>query len=96
MTTIRTLCAALFATTLAWGAMARTPPAPSASMPMAGTTLPQECAAPVARHDHGVEKGVYAPNRGQAHCAATAAAATPAQAASAPATRLRHDHTGLR
>lgn len=96
MTTIRTLCAAFFATTLAWGAMAQTPSAPSASMPTAGTTMPQDCAGPVARHDHGVEKGVYAPKRGQANCAATATAATPAQAASAPAKLRKHDHAGFR
>lgn len=95
MSTIRTLCAALFATTFALGAMAQTPPAPSASMPMSGTTMPHDCAKPTARHDHGVEKGVYAPKSRQAPCA-TAAAATPAQAASASAKRPKHDHTGFR
>ena len=95
MSTIRSLGAALFATTVTLGAMAQTPPAPSASMPMSGATMPHDCAKPTVRHDHGVEKGVYAPKSRQAPCA-TAAVATPARAASASAKRLKHDHTPLR
>ncbi len=102
MTTNRTLCVsvAFFTMTLAGGAMAQTPPAsvaPAASMPTAGASMPHDCAKPIARHDHGVEKGVYAAKTRQAPCAATAdTAATPAQAASTPAKRLKHDHTQFR
>lgn len=95
MSAIRTLCAALFTTSVALGVMAQTPPAPSASMPMSSATMPHDRAMPTVQHDHGVEQGVYASTSRQAP-RATAEAAAPAQTASASAKRSKHDHTGFR
>lgn len=92
MTTIAMLCTAFLAGTLAVGATAQTAPSTAASMPMAGAAMPRDCGKPLARHDHGAERGSPAPKAKTAPCEQGAGAAKPAQAASAPSKRPKHDH----
>ena len=57
-------------------------PAPVASAPLAGDKMSQDCAKPMAKHDHGAEKGMPKPTSKSGPCASTAAA--PGAASSAP------------
>ena len=82
MQTIRIVSLAVFVMTTALSAAAQERPA--AAAPMASASMPQDCAKPMARHDHTVEKG--SPR------AQSASPCAPSAAASAPKAKLRHDH----
>ena len=92
MTTIRTLAAAFFAASIALSGTVQAQPAPAASMPMAGGTMPSDCAKPIRKHDHGAERGMPTPAAKSAPCAVAAAASAPAAAASA-AKKPGHNHS---
>lgn len=91
MTTIRTLCAAIFAASIALSGAAQAQSAPPAPMPVADGQTPHDCAKPMRKHDHGAEKGIPTPVAKSAPCAA-AAATVPAAAASA-AKKPGHNHS---
>lgn len=93
MTTTRNLSAAIFATLIVLTSTAQAQVSPAASMPMAGTAMPKDCAKPTAKHDHGAEKGTPSPKSMSGPCAPVAAAAIPADAASTPKKKLNHDHS---
>jgi hypothetical protein len=61
-------------------------------MPIAGSTMPHDCAKPIARHDHGAENGMPTPKVATAPCAPSAAAAKPDSAASATRQKPIHEH----
>ena len=90
MSTIRTLCAAIFAASFALSGAVQAQSAPAASMPMADGQPSHDCAKPMRKHDHGAEKGMPTPMAKSAPC--TAAAAAPAAAASA-AKKPGHNHS---
>ena len=90
MTRIRLLSAACFMATLAAGTMAQS--APAASMPIAGHMVARDCGKPLARHDHGAERGSPSPKAKAVPCEPSATAAPPSTAASAPGKRPKHDH----
>ncbi|MBI2752400.1 MAG: hypothetical protein HYX46_02635 [Betaproteobacteria bacterium] len=95
MTTIRNLFAIAFATSIAFAAVAQAQSAPAASAPMmGGNTMPHDCAKPMAKHDHGAEKGTPRPMSMTGPCAAGAAATAPEGAASAAKTKKlpKHNH----
>ncbi len=95
MTTIRILFAVAFATSVAFAATAQAQSAPAASAPMmSGNTMPHDCAKPMAKHDHGAEKGTPRPMSMTGPCAAGAAASAPEGAASAAKTKKlpKHNH----
>ena len=89
MTSIRKLSVALFVSTLALTATAQDRPAGSAASPTPSTTTAQDCAEPMARHDHGAEKGMP-----MAKSKSVSGPCAPAAAASAPKEKAkpRHDH----
>jgi hypothetical protein len=95
MTTFRVLSAAIFATSMALAGAAQAQPAPAASMPMAGASTPQDCAKPMAKHDHGAEKGTPSAKTMAAPCAPMSAAPKPADAASTPKKLGNHDHAKM-
>lgn len=86
MTTIRILSAALFVTSIALTAPAQAQPAAADSAPMTSASMPTDCAKPMARHNHGADKGMPTTKSMSEPCA-------PAAAASSPKARVRHDHT---
>lgn len=94
MSTFRTLFVSALFASAALAASAQTPPAASASMPMGGAMMSHDCAKPMAKHDHGAEKGTPRPMAKSGPCPAGAAAAGSEGAASAaPAKKLpRHNH----
>ena len=57
MSTFRTLFVSALFASAALAASAQTPPAASASMPMGGAMMSHDCAKPMAKHDHGAERG---------------------------------------
>lgn len=82
------ICAASVATTFATTAAAQ-PQAAAAATPAASSAMsPKDCARPMARHDHGAERGSPTPRARPAGC-------PPETAASASAPRKLkpvHDH----
>jgi hypothetical protein len=92
MSMIRNLFASLLVTSVAFGASVQAQPAPTASMPMGDHMKSTDCAKPMAKHDHGAEKGTPSPKSGP--CAAGTMATAPEGAAStAPARKLpKHNH----
>ncbi|MEI2677427.1 MAG: hypothetical protein V9G29_05930 [Burkholderiaceae bacterium] len=94
MTTIRTLFVSALFASAALAASAQTQPAASASMPMGGGMMAHDCAKPMAKHDHGAERGTPRSTAKSGPCMAAAAAMAPEAAASAaPAKKLpKHNH----
>ncbi|MDO9286447.1 MAG: hypothetical protein Q7U26_16245 [Aquabacterium sp.] len=94
MNTIRTLFASALFASAALAASAQTQPAASASMPMGGVMMSYDCAKPMAKHDHGAEKGTPRAMPKSGPCAVGATATAPEGAASAaPAKKLpKHNH----
>ena len=94
MTTIRTLFVSALFAAAALAASAQTPPAASASMPMGGAMMSHDCAKPMAKHDHGAEKGTPRPMAKTGPCAAGAAPMAPEGAASTAQTKKlpKHNH----
>ena len=94
MTTIRTLFVSALFATAALSASAQTQPAAGSSMPMSGAMATQDCAKPMAKHDHGAEKGTPRPMAKSGPCVAGAAARAPEGAAStAQAKKVpKHNH----
>lgn len=74
-----------FALALSVAAVAQERPA-AASPPVAAPSTPSDCAKPIARHDHGAEKGTPSPK------AAMPCAATPAASATKTKAISGHDH----
>jgi hypothetical protein len=70
-----------------------TQPAAPASAPMPGNMMSHDCAKPMAKHDHGAEKGMPRPLSMSAPCAGGAAASAPAMGDSATKKQLTHDHS---
>jgi len=89
MTTIRILATALFAASSAVTAAAQEAPVTPAAAPTAGTSMPHDCAGPMAKHDHGAEKGMPTPKSTSMSgpCAPAAAVSMPKAKA-----KLNHDH----
>jgi hypothetical protein len=85
MTTIRILSAALFVASIALTATAQAQTGAAASAPMAGAATSADCPKPMAKHDHGADKGTPHPVSMSAPCA-------PTTSASAPKRGSRHDH----
>ncbi len=94
MTTIHSLFVSALFASAALAASAQTPPAASASMPMGGAMMSHDCAKPMAKHDHGAEKGTPRSTAKSGPCMAGAGATAPDAAASAaPAKKLpKHNH----
>ncbi len=94
MTTIRTFFVSVLFATAALAVSAQTQPAAGASMPMGGAMMSQDCAKPMAKHDHGAEKGTPRPMAKSGACAAGAAATAPEGAASTAQTKKlpKHNH----
>jgi hypothetical protein len=94
MSTIRTLFVSALFASAALAASAQTPPAAGASMPMGCAMMSHDCAKPMAKHDHGAERGTPRSASKSAPCAAGMAAMAPEGAASAaPAKKLpKHNH----
>ena len=94
MSTFRPLFVSALFASAALAASAQTPPAASASMPMGGAMMSHDCAKPMAKHDHGAERGTprSAPKSGP--CAPGMGAMAPEGSASAaPAKKLpKHNH----
>jgi len=80
------LVAAMAALGLATAYAADAPAAPDSG---AATTMPHDCGMPMARHDHGAEKGTPTPPM-----AMKCAMATEAAVAATPKTKAKrgHDH----
>jgi hypothetical protein len=93
MSTIRTLFVSAFVASVALAASAQTPPAAGASMPMGGDMMSNDCAKPMARHDHGAERGMPRAKTTAGPCMPDASASAPAEAAPAAKKPLRHDHS---
>lgn len=85
MKSIRIVSVAVFIGLIATASAARAQPAMAASPPAAGASVPNDCAKPKSRHNHGADKGLPASKSMSGPCA-------PAAAASGSKTRLRHDH----
>lgn len=83
MTTNHILSVAIFLTATSLTAVAQEVPGASASSPMASTSMPQDCAKPMPKHDHGAEKGASKPMSISGSCAS---------AAGTSAAKPRHDH----
>lgn len=94
MSTFRTLFVSALLATVALAASAQTQPAAGASMPMGGDMMSHDCAKPMAKHDHGAEKGTPRSMAKSGPCRAGATAMAPEGAAStAPAKKLpKHNH----
>jgi hypothetical protein len=94
MSTIRTLLASFLFASVALSAAAQTQPAASASMPMGGAMMSNDCAKPMAKHDHGAEKGTPRPMSKSGPCAAGAAATAQEGAASTAQSKKlpKHNH----
>lgn len=94
MTTIRTLFVCALFASAALAASAQTQPAASASMPMGGAMTSHDCAKPMAKHDHGAEKGTPRPMAKSGPCVAGAPATAPKAAASTAQTKKlpKHNH----
>jgi hypothetical protein len=94
MSTFRTLLASVLFASAALSATAQTQPTAGASAPMGGAMMSQDCAKPMAKHDHGAEKGTPRPMSKSGRCAAGTAASAPEGAAStAQAKKLpKHNH----
>jgi hypothetical protein len=94
MSTFRTLVVSALFASAALAASAQTPPAASASMPMGGAMMSHDCAKPMAKHDHGAERGTPRSASKSGPCAAgMAATASEGAASAAPAKKLpKHDH----
>ena len=95
MTTIRNLFAVAFATSVALAATAQAQPAPAASAPMMGANaMAHDCAKPMARHDHGAERGAPRPMPTVGPCTPRAVTSAPEGAASAAKAKKlpRHNH----
>ena len=69
MTFIRIFSTALIAVSAATPALAQQRPAQMASAPMAAASMPVDCAKPMARHDHGADKGSPQPKSKSGPCA---------------------------
>jgi hypothetical protein len=80
MTTLRFLSLALIVSSFAVTAAAQQRPADPAS-----ASVPHDCAKPMARHDHGAERGSPRPGSMSGPC-------SPAPGASAPKAKPLHDH----
>ncbi|MDP1532046.1 MAG: hypothetical protein Q8N44_20540 [Rubrivivax sp.] len=83
MIALRILFVALFAASIALTAQSQ--PVAAASAPMTSALMPRDCANPIAKHDHGAERGLPTAKSMSGPCA-------PAAAASAPKAKLPHDH----
>jgi len=94
MTTIRTLLASVLFASVALSAAAQTQPAAAASAPMGGAMMSMDCAKPMAKHDHGAEKGTPRSMAKPGPCTAGASAMAPEGAASAAQTKKlpKHNH----
>lgn len=94
MTTIRTLLASVLFASVALSAAAQAQPAATASAPMGGSMMSTDCAKPMAKHDHGAEKGTPRPMAKTGPCAAGAAPMAPEGAASTAQTKKlpKHNH----
>jgi hypothetical protein len=94
MCTIRTVFVTALFASAALAASAQTQPAASASMPMGGAMMSHDCAKPMAKHDHGAEKGTpHAMSKTGPGAAGAAAMAPEGAASSAPAKKLpKHNH----
>lgn len=94
MSTFRTLFVSALFASAALAASAQTPPAASASMPMGGAMMSHDCAKPMAKHDHGAEKGTPRPMAKSGPCMAGATAtASDGAASTTPAKKLpKHNH----
>ncbi|MBP6318767.1 MAG: hypothetical protein KA431_11625 [Rubrivivax sp.] len=92
---IRTLIAPVLFASAALSAFAQTQPTSGASAPMSGAMMSTDCAKPMARHDHGAEKGMPRPMVRSGPCAASASATAPDAAASAAQTKKlpKHNHS---
>ena len=84
----RILSVAFFVTSIAFAASAQSQPM-AAPSPMAGASMPYDCARPMAKHDHGAQKNTPTPNTMSGPCA-------PAAAASASKVKSRHDHASTK
>jgi hypothetical protein len=93
MSTIRTLLASFLFASAALSASAQTQPAAGASAPMGGAMMSQDCAKPMAKHDHGADKGMPRPTAKAEPCMGDAGATAPAASASAPKKQPNHDHS---
>ncbi len=94
MSTIRTLFVSALFASAALAASAQTQPAASASMPMGGAMMSHDCAKPMAKHDHGAERGTPRAMAKSGPCAAGATATAPEGAASTARTKKlpKHNH----
>lgn len=92
MSTIRTLCAVIFAASVGLSGAVQAQSAPAASMPMADGPMSHDCAKRVRKHDHGAEKGTPTPMAKSVPCTAATAVPAPAAAASA-AKKPGHNHS---
>jgi hypothetical protein len=90
MTTTRILFASIFLTSLALTAPAQAQPAAGASAPAA--TMAHDCAKPMAKHDHGAEKGNPMPASKSDGCSPAKASSTMTAASAAEKNKLKHDH----
>ena len=83
MTTIHNISAAILACAFGLTVTVQAQPAAAGAVPMAGATLKQDCARPVAKHDHGAEKGTPSPKTMSGPCTPADAARMSSDAASA-------------
>lgn len=92
MSTFRTLFVSALFACADLAASAQTPPAASVSMPVGAATMSHDCAKPMAKHDHGAEKGMPRPAAKAEPCMGDTSATAPAASASAPKKQPSHDH----
>lgn len=94
MSKIRTLFASVLFASVAVTASAQTQPAPGASTPMGGAMMSGDCAKPMAKHDHGAEKGTPRAASKSGPCPTGAMVTAPEAAAStAQAKKMpKHNH----
>ena len=92
MISIRTLCTAIFAASIALSGAVQAQSAPPTPIPTADAQTPPDCAKPMRKHDHGAEKGMPTPMAKSSPCIAAAEAQVPAAAASA-AKKPGHNHS---
>ena len=93
MNTTRLLSTALLVTSIPLTVAAQERPAAAASAAMAGATMPHDCARPLAKHDHGVEKGTPTPTAKAKPCVPAATASAPeAKPMPKPGHAMPHKH----
>lgn len=94
MITVRNFLFTAFFFAMSLSMAAQAQPTPSASGPSASVMMSQGCSKPMAKHDHGADKGTPRPMAKSGPCTAASASSADGAASSATAKKLpKHNHS---